>query len=276
VLPLDLAAKDIVFVSILPQKFFVEQIAANLVDVRVMVEPGQAPETYEPSQRKMAELAQARLFFAIGLPFEEQLTKLIDSNKYISSAVDESRNSVAAEQGETEHSDEHEHEHGHHHNGDPHIWLDPIQVKQQAKIIYEQLSESFPAFKSKLQTNYQGFINRLVDLNNKIMTQLSIEKGEHFLIFHPALGHYAERYHLEQVAIENEGKLPSAKYIAQLLSQLNNRKVKYILVEKQFSQKAAHTIAKQLDADLLIIDPLAYSYFINMQNITDNVAKSLY
>ncbi|OBQ57607.1 metal ABC transporter solute-binding protein, Zn/Mn family [Halodesulfovibrio spirochaetisodalis] len=65
-----LASKPVVFVSILPQKYFIEQIAGDTVDVEVMVMPGASPATYEPRPRQMAKLAQAKLYLAIGVPFE--------------------------------------------------------------------------------------------------------------------------------------------------------------------------------------------------------------
>lgn len=65
-----LAKKPVVFVSILPQKYFVEKIAGDSVDVEVMVMPGASPATYEPRPRQMAMLAKADAYFAIGVPFE--------------------------------------------------------------------------------------------------------------------------------------------------------------------------------------------------------------
>jgi zinc transport system substrate-binding protein len=59
-----------VFVSIVPQKFFVQQIGKDLVDVRVMVEPGASPAIYEPKPRQMVELSKSAAYFAVGVPFE--------------------------------------------------------------------------------------------------------------------------------------------------------------------------------------------------------------
>jgi len=70
-----------VFVSILPQKYFVEQIGQDLVDVRTMVKPGSSPATYEPKPDQMAALSRARLYFSIGVPFENTwLGKLASFN----------------------------------------------------------------------------------------------------------------------------------------------------------------------------------------------------
>lgn len=64
------AAPIPVYVSILPQKYFVERIGGDYVDVSVMVQPGASPATYEPKPSQMARLSNARLYFAIGVPFE--------------------------------------------------------------------------------------------------------------------------------------------------------------------------------------------------------------
>lgn len=60
-----------VFVSILPQKFFVEQIGKDLIDIQVMVEPGASPATYEPKPAQMAAISKASIYFSIGVPFEK-------------------------------------------------------------------------------------------------------------------------------------------------------------------------------------------------------------
>ena len=59
-----------VFVSIVPQKYFVQQIGKDLVDIQVMVQPGASPATYEPKPKQMVDLSKAKIYFAIGVPFE--------------------------------------------------------------------------------------------------------------------------------------------------------------------------------------------------------------
>ena len=70
--PMAPAAEKIpVFVSILPQKYFLQQIGGSLVEVSVMVKPGANPATYEPKPQQMVALIKTKLYFAIGVPFEE-------------------------------------------------------------------------------------------------------------------------------------------------------------------------------------------------------------
>ena len=62
------AGANNIFVSILPQKYFVERIAGEHVKVSVMVGNGQNPATYEPTPKQMALLDKAQLYFKIGVP----------------------------------------------------------------------------------------------------------------------------------------------------------------------------------------------------------------
>ncbi len=68
------------WVSILPQAFLVKSVGGDRVNVRVMVGPGQVPHTYEPTARQLSELASARLFFSVGVAFEEALVPRIERN----------------------------------------------------------------------------------------------------------------------------------------------------------------------------------------------------
>ncbi len=73
-----------VFVSIPPQKQFVQKIGGNRVDVHVMLPPGESPETYSPSPEMLATLATANLYFQIGVPFEKNWVNSIRSLNRIS------------------------------------------------------------------------------------------------------------------------------------------------------------------------------------------------
>ena len=65
-----------VFVSILPQKYFVQQIGKDFVDVHVMVLPGASPAIYEPKPKQMATLSRADIYFSIGVLFEKVWLKM--------------------------------------------------------------------------------------------------------------------------------------------------------------------------------------------------------
>ncbi len=74
-----MAQPENVFVSIAPQKYFVEQIGKDLVNVSIMVPAGASPHVYEPRPGQMRELAQARIYFTIGVNFEPPLLQKIQA-----------------------------------------------------------------------------------------------------------------------------------------------------------------------------------------------------
>lgn len=60
-----------VVVSIAPQKYMLERIAGDSVAVTVLVRPGADPHSYEPTPAQMRACAGARVWFTIGVPFED-------------------------------------------------------------------------------------------------------------------------------------------------------------------------------------------------------------
>jgi zinc transport system substrate-binding protein len=262
-------AKPIAFVSIPPQKYLLDILANDLLDTNVLLQPGQSPETFDPSPRQMAQLSKSKLYFTLGLSFEQIILKRIVANNKELEVI----NTVKTIDQSTL-------------QFDPHTWLDPVLFESQAYSIYLSLQKLLPQHKKELENNFQLLQQQFKELKIA-MDDLFLNKNSslnknrpgnknNFVIFHPALSHFARRYQLNQVPIEHEGKHSSAKYLADLMSILKRQSVKYVLVEKQFGKKEAQTVAKVLQAKLLEIDPLAESWLDNMYDIANKVHQALY
>lgn len=292
-----------VSVSILPQKYFVERIGGDRVDVNVLVGPGQSPHTYEPTPRQLADLSGARLLFRIGLPFEDILMpkiesafkslKVVDTRKGIKLRVMEEHE--AAHEAEEEHghaSDKEKHsgedthagegrhdpedEHGHEAGSpDPHFWLDPVQVKTQAQTISDSLSEIDPAGASTYRANLKSLQEDLDRLNAEISSALAPIKGRQIFVFHPAYGYFTDRYGLKQVAVEMGGKEPSAQQLARLVEKAKRDGVRVIFVQPQFTGKYASTLAKEIGGAVVSLDPLAPDYIKNLEDMATKVKSAL-
>ncbi len=267
------AQKLDVFVSILPQKFFVERIGGEQVNVQVMVKPGQSPETFEPSPRLMARYSGANVYFTIGLPFEQVWIKRLASlNATIQVVNTRPETKQLLQQTHLHDSDKHQS----HEQWDPHTWLSPMLAIEQARIIYHSLSDLQPANKALFEKNFRLLEQQLQQLDKSIASRFANTDKHEFLTFHPAFSYFANRYHLTQRAIEINGKEPSARQIARLIDELSVKHVPHILIEQQFNTVIARTIARSLNAGLLTVDPLAYDYINNMQDIADKINRSLF
>lgn len=276
ILVVGLFAKPVVTVSLIPQKYFVEQIAGDTLDVNIMVGKGASPATYEPKPKQMSDLSKSDIYFSIGVPFEKAwLKKFASANPKLTIVkTDEKIEKLAMaahhhhgeehaehEEKHEEHAkhEEHEAHHHHHHGGtpDPHVWLDPRLVKIQANTIADALIKKYPKNKALYKKNLKDFQKRLTALNKEFETLLKDKKGKKFLVYHPAWGYFAHRYGLIQEAIEIEGKEPKPKALQEIINEAKEDGVHVIFVQPQFSQKAAKVIASQIDGKVVAIDPLA-------------------
>jgi zinc transport system substrate-binding protein len=264
-----------VFVSILPQKYFVQQICANLAEVHVMVAPGAGPATYEPSPSQMAALSRARLYFAVGVPFERAwLDKIAAANPDLrvihTDQGIEKISMVRHEHGER-HSNKQAgdaHVHGDHDKKsvpDPHIWLSPPLVKIQARHMMEALMAADPSQASAYRDSYNRFASRIDDLDKEIASILAPARGRHFMVFHPSWGYFAQAYGLFQIPIEMEGKEPAPAQLQHLIDQARRLDIQAIFIQPQFSDKSARMIAGSIGARIIKADPLALDWAENLK-----------
>lgn len=272
-----LAAEPLtVFVSILPQKTFVERIAGPDVRVLVMVGPGRSPATYEPTPRQMQALTRAMLYFRIGVAFEEVwLERIQDVNPELR-VVDTRQGITLRSLALTRVSDEpetgppakagpsHQHQPG---RPDPHIWLDPNLVQIQAQTLFTALVQAKPEAREQYQQNLDQFRDELTRLDAELRATLSGLSERRFLVFHPSWVYFAAAYGLEQIAIEQAGKEPGPRTLARLIEFCRENGLRTIFVQKQFSDKSARAIARAVEGRVLQVDPLAADYFGNLKQV---------
>ncbi len=298
------AEKPTVFVSILPQKYFVEQIAGDTINVEVMVQPGASPATYEPKASQMKKLAGSLAYYAVGVPFEKAWLEkiaainpkmaIIHTDDGIDKLAMEEHHHAAAEHDvhhheaneeqhaghdhkHENHSETHHHEETHHqHDGlDPHVWLAPSLVKHQTTLIAQSLIGFLPEQTPFFQENLNIFHKKLDGLDSELRLILKDMAGKEFMVFHPSWGYFANEYGLRQVAIEIEGKDPKPAQLAGLIENAKKHDIVVIFVQPQFSQKSARVIAAEIKGEVISIDPLAEDWFANMHTVAEKFKKAL-
>jgi zinc transport system substrate-binding protein len=257
-----------VFVSIAPQKFLVEQLAGDAVSVHVLLPSGASPATYEPTPKQMAALGTASLLFLIGAPFEAPILDKISRVMPDLQTVD-CRSGV-----ELEPMDDHAHAHSES-LFDPHIWLDPLRMKTVASTTADALKRLLSETGPEIQQNLQRLLDAIDQRHEQIRSILEPYAGKSILVFHPAFGYFTRRYGLHQIAVENEGKAPSARRLAEVISTFDDGSVTAIFVQPQFSTSAAQRVADALGCEVVTLDPLAEAYLANLEIMADRIAASL-
>lgn len=305
--------KPLVTTTILPTKYFVEQIAGDTLEVKALVEKGSDPHTYEPKPGQMKSIEQSDIHFAVGMEFDEiwlpRLKKQFPNLEVVETQQGISRMQMQAHEhhhddhdaGHKDHDvkhtdndhkkDHHEHEvhndekhtdhdedshEGHKHSGlDPHIWLDPILVKDQAKNIRDALMIKYPKNAKLYDDNYLKFIKTLDDLDNDIKAKLKGIKTNKFVVYHPSWGYFAKRYDLVQIPIEIEGKEPKPAELKELINEIKEENIKVVFVAPQFSKNSAKIIANEAKAKVVEIDQLPENWLEETKKTVEIFEKYL-
>ena len=203
-----------VTVTISPYKYFVDQIAKGKVDVNVMVSNGNNPETYEPYAQQMMELSKSALYLKVGsIGFEQTWMKKLQDNAPDMKVID---TSVGIKPAKTPGG-----------NIDPHVWMSCSNARIIASNILKALCELEPKNKTFFEKNYQSLIS-IIDKRDSTIKE-SFKKDpdlvRKFVIYHPILTYFARDYQLEQLAIEEEGREPSASQLKRLIERARKEKI---------------------------------------------------
>ena len=254
------------YVSILPLRSLVQGIVGDDFDIEVLVPPGASPETFEPTPRQFVGLNKARMVFNVGLiDFETTLLAKVEDQAKV---VDLSRG-IELIAGTCSHGS---HGHTHTHGIDPHVWTSPRALQKMAENAYEAIREAYPD-SVKYETNYRLLQQELKALDERTAARIAASDVEYFIIYHPALTYYARDYGLRQIAIEADGKEPSAKQLTQLIRQAREDGVRRILYQSQFPASAVEVIARDIDAEYAEVDPLREDVIANIEEITGIIAR---
>ncbi|KFL44224.1 adhesin [Lysinibacillus sp. BF-4] len=291
-----------VYTTVYPLTYFTERIAGDAVTVQSIYPPGANEHTFEPTQKDMMKLAEADVFFYIGLGLESFVDKAqktlakSDNITFVATAdqvphelLDVSTGHVHAE--EDEHGHDHEHEgHDHGHEGeevDAHVWLSPQISQQLAKEILTTLVAKMPEQEQAFTKNYDALVKELDALDADYRNALKDVKQHTFFVSHAAFGYIAGNYGLHQVPIAglNSQSEPSQKALMQIVKKAKDEKISTIFFEQNVSSKLTEVIQKEVGAEAAVLHNLSVlttddiankeDYFTLMQKNKEALQKAL-
>ena len=165
---------------------------------------------------------------------------------------------------EDDHDDHDEHEegghdgHDHDYEFDPHIWLDPILVKQQVNVIRDGLIQVDPDNKEHYEENARIYNDKMDALDMKIGSALSSCQKDTIVPYHNAFTYLGERYDIHIMALG--GMAPdaeaSAAEIAEFVDFVKDNDIKVIFSEELVDPRLAEVIAEEANAQVLLFSPL--------------------
>lgn len=228
-----------IYTTFYPLYDFTKKIVGDNAQVENLMPAGVEPHDFEPSPKQTAVIYDGDIFIFLGESMEPWAKKMAGDLDKKGVAV------VEAGKGLIE-------------NNDPHIWLDPVLAKEMAQKIFDGVVAKDPEHSEVYQENLNNLMQKFDELDKNLNEIISSSPQKNIVTSHSFLGYVARRYGLDQVAITglSPQEEPSPKKMAELVEFCKAKKIKYILDEPGEVSKLSQTLADEIGAEILIINPL--------------------
>ena len=237
-----------IVVAFYPLAFAAQRIGGDRVHVRDLTPKGAEPHDLEPTAPQVDALDDAALVIVMGRGFQPSVEKAAAKRSKptvrVLDAVENERGDVAAEGGGS--------------GIDPHIWLDPVLMKQIVVAVLGGLVDADPDGKASYTTNASALEADLDRLDRDHRTGLRGCVRTEIVTSHEAFGRLAARYGLRQEGITglSPDAEPDPQRLAELADLVKRDDVTTIFTEDLVSPELAQTLARETGATTAVLSPL--------------------
>jgi ABC-type Zn uptake system ZnuABC Zn-binding protein ZnuA len=139
--------------------------------------------------------------------------------------------------------------------GNPHFSLDPGLAPIITQTILDGLARVAPQHRATFERNRAAFLERLEGQMAGWMKTLEPLRGSKVVVYHPDFIYFLTRFGLVQIGTveDRPGIPPSPQHLATLIRQMQEQKVKVVLVEPWNDRKLAARVAEEAGAKALVI-----------------------
>lgn len=246
----------VVVVTIFPVADLVAQVGGDAVRVETLLPPRASLHTWEATPGQIRSLSRAGGYVTVGGGLDAWLEGMgADTPGLRTLCLTEGMVLVRMEGG-------HDHDHAddeHQGSGDPHVWLDPVRVRDEMlPLITGLLAALVPEREDEVRARGRAVADSLTSLDREIREVLASRRRSAFIATHDAWSYFAERYELTPVGnlYESPGHEPSARGLARLLDAARAHGLDAVLSEPQLSASAARALAAEVGARVILVDPL--------------------
>lgn len=247
--------QKIVTVSIEPQKYLLEQITGDKVQMRCLLSDGANPETYDPAMTHMLNLQKSLGYLRMGnIGFE---AALLDKIKEANPGLPIYNTS----EGVTPVKGTHGHDGVAHEITDPHTWSSVKNAKIIIRNMLNAMVRLDPSNEAYYHHNHDRFAARLDSLDSVLTARLAPMRGKAFMIWHPSLSYFARDYGLEQIVIGGDGhKEMSAANLRDVIDHAHDSGARVFFYQKDFDGRQVSVLSDIIDAQEVTVNPLSYNW----------------
>lgn len=257
-------SSKVVTVTLPPQKYLVEQIAGDRLEIRCLLSNGANPETYDPTVTNMMNLDKSIAYMRVGnVGFEDAILSKI-------SLANPSLPIYNVSEGIELITGTHSHGDTLHSAPDPHTWSSVKNARVMAGNILEALKAIDPAGTREYNQNYERFAARLDSLDAAFASRLAAAGSPTFVVWHPSLSYFARDYGLTQVVAGGaENKELSIAGVRQAIDNASAADAGVIFVQKDLDSRHAEVINSSINAREVEINPLSGEWENELNKIVD-------
>ena len=261
----------------------VSQLVGDAGDVSVIMPSGANPHSYEPSARDAERMLNADVLVSNGLDLEEALVAVLESAGSEGVTWFQAADHIAAldlEEGDHDEVDDEIETHDHDAE-DPHIWTDPLVMRDVVTALQPVLAQAG----IDVTSGADMLIADLELLDAEADEVLSAVPGEDrkLVTGHRSLGYFADRYGFELIgtvipSLSTSGE-PTAREMAQLIDDIKTNDVSAVFTEVGTPQSVAQAVASDSGAELVSLStsqlPDGGTYQDLIRDIANTVADAL-
>ncbi len=250
--------------------YFVSRLAPADVSVNVMIPQGADHDSYTPKPTQMASLANSMAYIAFG-PLEFELTwrDRIESAAPNIKWVEVSKGIGLIQSSECHHHAESEETSHHEHAADPHFWLSPKQAEPMSRNIADALKTLLPDDANFVDSALVALLSDISAADSALTEVARENKGETFVIYHPALAYLARDYGFNQLSVGAEGLSPQPRRFAQLADSARRANARVFFLQQGFAPDRVEASAAEMGTTVVRIQPESADWLGTMNTITE-------
>lgn len=234
-------------------------VGGNRVDVETICQGTQDPHFVQARPSYMVTLSRADLVIAVGLELEVGwLPALIQGarnpdinpghNGYLEAAsaihpIDVPTGGVDRSRGDI------------HPFGNPHFWLDPLNMKLVARAVATRLAQLDPEGAATFNANAAAFSARIDRGMQRWNAAIAPFRGTKIASYHATFNYFFQRFGLSPIGYleERPGIPPAPAHLMDLIRQMRTDHVRVVFHENYYDQATSNLVGSRSGAHVLVL-----------------------
>lgn len=223
-----------------PLQYFAEAVGGERVSVSSMVPVGTEPHDYEPTPQDIVRLYEATVFLLNGAGVDAWAEKIRPDLL--------ARGVTVLQMSEVMGTD----------FTDPHFWLDPVLAKKEVEAIRDVLVVRDPEYGETYTASARHTLRVLDELDQEYREGLKMCTLSTIVTAHDAFRYLGQRYGFEVIpvaGIDPEAEA-SPRALSEIAATVRRLGVRHIFFETLTSPQVAETLAQEVGAETLVLNPV--------------------